>query len=66
MYFSFIVIQGKGAVKNVRFENVKLVNTENPIIITTHYCDKSQAYTCETNKDHSLSISDVFINNISG
>ncbi|KAI8878859.1 glycoside hydrolase family 28 protein [Backusella circina FSU 941] len=57
---------GKGAVQNVKFQNVQLTNTENPIIITTHYCDKNQMSYCTKNDAESLSISDVTIDHITG
>jgi polygalacturonase len=57
---------GKGAVQNVKFQNIQLTNTENPIIITTHYCDKNQMSYCTKNDAESLSISGVTIDHITG
>ncbi|GAA5807979.1 hypothetical protein MFLAVUS_001360 [Mucor flavus] len=57
---------GKGAVSKVKFDNVQLINTDNPIIITTHYCDKNQMSYCQKSDGKSLSISDVTISRISG
>ncbi|RCH88260.1 hypothetical protein CU097_008268 [Rhizopus azygosporus] len=57
---------GKGAVQDVSYRNVELNNVENPIIITTHYCDKNQMSYCTKNKDTSLSISHVAFHNIHG
>ncbi|KAG1436526.1 hypothetical protein G6F56_013523 [Rhizopus delemar] len=57
---------GKGSVSDVKFSNVKLNNCENPVLITTHYCDKNQLEYCTTNDKESLTISDVHITGITG
>ncbi|KAG0745835.1 hypothetical protein G6F57_005492 [Rhizopus arrhizus] len=54
---------GKGAVSDIRFQDIKLFDTENPIAITTHYF-------CQQNKNcgntQSLTISNVVIDKITG
>ncbi|KAG1053523.1 hypothetical protein G6F43_004409 [Rhizopus delemar] len=57
---------GKGSVSDVVYRNVKLNNVENPVIVTTHYCDKNQMSYCTKNADSSLSITGVTFDNISG
>ncbi|KAI8373292.1 pectin lyase fold/virulence factor [Blakeslea trispora] len=57
---------GNGAVSDIVFENVELVNSENPVIITTHYCDNNQMQYCWPNIDKSLSISGITVKNIRG
>ncbi|OBZ83117.1 Exopolygalacturonase rpg16 [Choanephora cucurbitarum] len=57
---------GKGSVSNVQFSNVQLNNSDNPILITTHYCDNNQQSFCKGNDNASLSIKNVQIKNISG
>ncbi|KAG0749297.1 hypothetical protein G6F57_000053 [Rhizopus arrhizus] len=57
---------GKGSVSDIKFNNVELNNVENPILITTHYCDKNQMNYCTNNDKTSLSISDVVISDITG
>lgn len=45
--FSIHVVQGgSGYVRSVRFENVRMEDVENPIIIDQFYCDSPTA--CET------------------
>lgn len=62
-HISFV---GVGFVKNVVFQDIKLEAAENPIIITTHYCDNNQMQYCTGEDTHSLTISDVTISGISG
>ncbi|KAI8341602.1 pectin lyase fold/virulence factor [Choanephora cucurbitarum] len=57
---------GKGSVSAVSFKDVKLNNVENPVLITTHYCDKNQQSFCNGNDNHSLTIKDITMQNISG
>ncbi|KAI8372481.1 pectin lyase fold/virulence factor [Blakeslea trispora] len=57
---------GKGSVSNVSFKDVKLNNVENPVLITTHYCDKNQKSYCNGNDGHSLTIKDISMENITG
>ncbi|CAO3690722.1 unnamed protein product [Rhizopus stolonifer] len=57
---------GKGSVSDIKYSNLKLNNVDNPILITTHYCDQNQMKYCTSNDDKSLSISDVSISDISG
>ncbi|KAG0734746.1 hypothetical protein G6F62_007582 [Rhizopus arrhizus] len=57
---------GKGSVSDVKYSNIKLTNVDNPVIITTHYCDKNQQSYCNGNDASSLSISDVSISGITG
>ncbi|KAG1442294.1 hypothetical protein G6F56_011124 [Rhizopus delemar] len=57
---------GKGSVSDVIYRNVQLNNVENPVIVTTHYCDKNQMSYCTKNADTSLAISGVTFDNISG
>ncbi|KAG0738329.1 hypothetical protein G6F57_006223 [Rhizopus arrhizus] len=57
---------GKGSVSDVLYKNVKLNNVENPVIVTTHYCDKNQMSYCTKNADRSLSIKGVTFDTITG
>ncbi|CEG80474.1 Putative Polygalacturonase [Rhizopus microsporus] len=57
---------GKGVVQDVVYKNVQLNNVENPVIVTTHYCDKNQMSFCTKNNDSSLSISKVTFDTITG
>ncbi|KAG1468501.1 hypothetical protein G6F56_003795 [Rhizopus delemar] len=57
---------GKGSVSDVKYSNIKLNNVENPILITTHYCDKNQQSYCNGNDASSLSIHDVTIAGVTG
>ncbi|RCH80580.1 hypothetical protein CU097_001851 [Rhizopus azygosporus] len=53
----------KGAVSDVRFQNVQLYDTVNPVAITTHYfCEQNK----NCNNDQSLTISNVVIDRITG
>ncbi|XP_072992190.1 probable polygalacturonase At1g80170 [Typha latifolia] len=54
---------GSGYVKSVRFENVKMNDVENPIIIDQFYCDSPT--TCK-NQTSAVKISQVMYRNISG
>ncbi|KAI0510315.1 hypothetical protein KFK09_010916 [Dendrobium nobile] len=54
---------GSGYVRSVRFENVKMDDVENPIIIDQFYCDSTKA--CK-NKTEAVKISQVMYRNISG
>ncbi|XP_020585767.1 probable polygalacturonase At1g80170 isoform X2 [Phalaenopsis equestris] len=54
---------GSGYVRSVRFENVKMDNVENPIIIDQFYCDSPKV--CK-NKTEAVKISQVMYKNISG
>ncbi|KAI9031612.1 pectin lyase fold/virulence factor [Phycomyces nitens] len=56
---------GKGSVSNVKFDNINLQKVDNPIIITTHYCDNEKSSSCNS-ASTSLSISGVTLNNIYG
>ncbi|CAO3675618.1 unnamed protein product [Umbelopsis ramanniana] len=57
---------GKGYVKNINYDNIRLTNVDNPIIVTTHYCDNEHESSCNADDSSSLSISDVTINNVYG
>ncbi|KAI7860040.1 pectin lyase fold/virulence factor [Circinella umbellata] len=57
---------GKGLVENVTFSNIEVTNAENPIVITTHYCDGNQMEFCNGSADESLTIRDIIFNNIFG
>ncbi|KAI9014333.1 pectin lyase fold/virulence factor [Phycomyces nitens] len=57
---------GKGSVTGITFDNINLQNAENPILITTHYCDNQKAESCTGSDSTSLTISDVTLNNIYG
>ncbi len=57
---------GEGSVSDVKYSNVKLNNVDNPVIVTTHYCDKNQQSYCNGNDDSSLTISGVTFNKITG
>ncbi|KAL0088316.1 glycoside hydrolase family 28 protein [Phycomyces blakesleeanus] len=57
---------GKGSVSDITFDKINLQNVENPILITTHYCDNQKASSCVGSDSTSLSISGVTINNIYG
>nr|CAD1822902.1 unnamed protein product [Ananas comosus var. bracteatus] len=54
---------GSGYVKSVRFENVKMNDVENPIIIDQFYCD---SVTRCKNQTSAVKISQVMYKNISG
>ncbi|CAL9088337.1 unnamed protein product [Musa textilis] len=54
---------GSGYVKSVRFENVKMNDVENPIIIDQFYCDSPT--TCK-NQTSAVKISQVIFRNING
>lgn len=59
--FSIHVIQGgSGYVRSVRFENVRMEDVENPIIIDQFYCDSPT--TCETQVLYSLKIQNLASN----
>ncbi|KAG0750550.1 hypothetical protein G6F61_000675 [Rhizopus arrhizus] len=57
---------GKGKVSDVKYIGLSLVNVDNPIIITTHYCDQNQESYCNGNDASSLSITGVTISGITG
>lgn len=57
---------GKGSVSKVKFDNNQIINSDNPVIVTTHYCDKNQMSYCTKEDSTSLSISGVTISRISG
>ncbi|KAG0762657.1 hypothetical protein G6F57_007000 [Rhizopus arrhizus] len=57
---------GEGSVTDVKYQNIVLKNVDNPLLVTTHYCDSNQMTYCNKNDDSSLSISDVTFKNISG
>ncbi|ORZ01671.1 pectin lyase fold/virulence factor [Syncephalastrum racemosum] len=57
---------GKGSVTGITYDDINLDNVDNPIIITTHYCDNQKMEYCNGNDASSLSISDVTINNVYG
>ncbi|CDS12141.1 hypothetical protein LRAMOSA04336 [Lichtheimia ramosa] len=57
---------GKGLVQNITFDHMEVTNAENPIVITTHYCDNNQMDYCNGSDDESLSIQDVTFNDIYG
>ncbi|CAL9210458.1 unnamed protein product [Musa hybrid cultivar] len=54
---------GSGYVKSVRFENVKMNDVKNPIIIDQFYCDSPKS--CK-NQTSAVKISQVIYRNISG
>jgi galacturan 1,4-alpha-galacturonidase len=57
---------GKGTVSGIKYDNIRLDSVQNPIIITTHYCDDEHMSECNADNAESLTISDVTINNIYG
>jgi galacturan 1,4-alpha-galacturonidase len=57
---------GKGKVSDVKYIGLSLVNVDNPIVITTHYCDQNQESYCNGNDASSLSITGVTISGITG
>lgn len=57
---------GEGSVTDVKYQNIVLKNVDNPLLVTTHYCDSNQMTYCNKNDDSSLSISGVTFKNISG
>ncbi|KAI8146087.1 pectin lyase fold/virulence factor [Fennellomyces sp. T-0311] len=57
---------GKGLVENVKFDSLEVTNAENPIVITTHYCDGNQMDFCNGSDDESLTIRDIIFDNIYG
>ncbi|XP_062096616.1 probable polygalacturonase At1g80170 [Humulus lupulus] len=54
---------GSGYVQAVRFQNVKMIDVANPIIIDQFYCDSPKS--CE-NQTSAVSISKIIYKNISG
>ncbi|KAL5826754.1 hypothetical protein ACOSQ3_018595 [Xanthoceras sorbifolium] len=54
---------GSGYVRGVRFENVRMENVANPIIIDQFYCDSPK--TCQ-NQTSAVNISQIMYRNISG
>ncbi|KAL1365551.1 hypothetical protein HN51_013576 [Arachis hypogaea] len=54
---------GSGYVRGVRFQNVKMENASNPIIIDQFYCDSPT--TCQ-NQTSAVEISEIMYQNISG
>ncbi|MQL94031.1 hypothetical protein Taro_026684 [Colocasia esculenta] len=54
---------GSGFVRSVRFQNVRMLNVENPIIIDQFYCDSPT--TCK-NQTSAVKVSQVLYRNISG
>ncbi|XP_022151049.1 probable polygalacturonase At1g80170 [Momordica charantia] len=54
---------GSGYVRSVRFENVRMEDVENPIIIDQFYCDSPTS--CET-QTSAVKISQIMYRNISG
>ncbi|XP_022966897.1 probable polygalacturonase At1g80170 [Cucurbita maxima] len=54
---------GSGYVRAVRFENVRMQDVENPIIIDQFYCDSPNA--CET-QTSAIKVSQIMYRNISG
>ncbi|KAI9266755.1 pectin lyase fold/virulence factor [Phascolomyces articulosus] len=57
---------GKGLVENITFSNIEITNAENPIVITTHYCDGNQMDYCIGSDTESLTIRDIVFDNIHG
>ncbi|KAG1438623.1 hypothetical protein G6F56_012584 [Rhizopus delemar] len=57
---------GNGYVSDINFSNIILENNDNPVIITTHYCDKNQMEYCSPDDISSLDISDVHFKDIIG
>ncbi|KAI8364867.1 pectin lyase fold/virulence factor [Choanephora cucurbitarum] len=57
---------GNGSVSDVHYENITLNKVDNPIIVTTHYCDQNQQSYCTGNDSKSLSITDVTIKGVTG
>ncbi|KAJ6301333.1 hypothetical protein OIU77_015607 [Salix suchowensis] len=54
---------GNGYVRGVRFENVRMENVDNPIIIDQFYCDSPKS--CQ-NQTSAVKISEIMYRNISG
>ncbi|XP_011006003.1 PREDICTED: probable polygalacturonase At1g80170 [Populus euphratica] len=54
---------GNGYVRGVRFENVRMDNVDNPIIIDQFYCDSPKS--CQ-NQTSAVRISEIMYRNISG
>ncbi|KAI9111344.1 hypothetical protein K1719_017034 [Acacia pycnantha] len=54
---------GSGYVRGVRFQNVRMENVSNPIIIDQFYCDSPT--TCQT-QESAVNISEIIYQNISG
>ncbi|KAI8352819.1 pectin lyase fold/virulence factor [Choanephora cucurbitarum] len=57
---------GKGSVSDIHFTGVELNNVDNPIVVTTHYCDNNQQSFCKGNDNASLTIKGVEIKSITG
>ncbi|ORY98602.1 pectin lyase fold/virulence factor [Syncephalastrum racemosum] len=57
---------GAGLVSNITFEQMTVTDAENPIVITTHYCDGNQMDYCNGDDSRSLTIKDITFKDISG
>ncbi|KAG1539145.1 hypothetical protein G6F49_012434 [Rhizopus delemar] len=57
---------GQGSVSDVNYNNIILNNVDNPILVTTHYCNPNVIEYCNSNDTISLTISDVHFKDITG
>ncbi|KAG1443209.1 hypothetical protein G6F56_010759 [Rhizopus delemar] len=57
---------GKGVIEGISYHDVVLENVDNPILVTTHYCDPNEIAYCNGNDDNSLNISDIHFKDITG
>ncbi|EIE81307.1 hypothetical protein G6F46_000475 [Rhizopus delemar] len=57
---------GKGIVEDINYNDIILQNVDNPILVTTHYCDPNVIEYCNGNDDNSLNISSIHFKDITG
>ncbi|ORY93961.1 pectin lyase fold/virulence factor [Syncephalastrum racemosum] len=57
---------GTGYVSNVTFDDFEVTYVDNPIVITTHYCDNNQPDYCNGDETQSLTFKDITFNNVYG
>lgn len=57
---------GKGIVDDINYNDIILKNVDNPILVTTHYCDPNVIEYCNGNDDNSLNISSIHFKDITG
>ncbi|XP_076952990.1 putative polygalacturonase At3g15720 [Bidens hawaiensis] len=61
------VPNGSGYAKEITFEDISLVNVENPIIIDQHYCNSIENHVCQPQAStEAVQVSDVTYKNIYG
>ncbi|CAH9062793.1 unnamed protein product [Cuscuta europaea] len=55
---------GSGSASNIKFQNIKMYDVKNPIIIDQNYCDQNKP--CKDNKKSNVEVKNVVYENISG